>query len=274
MTAAFVELAAAEPASRFGGKASHLAQAVRAGLPVPPGLVMDVEAVERLVAGDAPTRAQVEGLPERLGGAVAARSSAVGEDGQGSSFAGQHETVLNVLTGPALVEAIRRVHASGRSPGALSYRNQRGIAGEPQVAVLVQKLVDPESAGVLFTINPVTGADELVVEAAWGLGEAVVAGTVTPDTYRLGRDGRVMERTAGDKDLAIVPQDGGGTREAPVASERAGSLCLDDGQLAELHALASACERAFGSRLDLEWAFAGGKLYLLQWRPVTTARPH
>jgi pyruvate, water dikinase len=265
-----VPLADAADASRFGGKAARLSEAIRAGLRVPDGVALDADEVGGLVGGDPATRDAVIALVDGLGAPVAARSSAIGEDGIVHSFAGQHETVLNVTTGSALVEAITRVHASAHSPGALAYRRQHGIAGEPRIGVLVQRLVAADCAGVMFSVNPLTGADEIVVEASWGLGEGVVAGLVTPDRYRMARDGKVRERAAGDKDIAVVPRDGGGTEESAIAGERARRLCLADGQLAALVALAGACERAFGPRLDLEWAFAGEALFLLQWRPVTS----
>jgi pyruvate,water dikinase len=260
------------PAARYGGKAAKLGEAIRAGLPVPLGVALDADAVEAVVAGDAALRKEIASLPEKLGGPVAARSSAIGEDGVAHSFAGQHETHLNVTSGNALVDAIARVHASARSAGAIAYRKQHGIEGAPKIAVVVQRLVTSECAGVLFTENPVTHADEFVAEAAWGLGEIVVAGLVTPDTYRVARDGRVLERRIGEKDLQIVATADGGTMEEEVDAERASKACLDDARLQKLHALASACERTFGKRLDLEWAFsADGALHLLQWRPITTS---
>lgn len=264
-----VALADAESARRFGGKAACLARAVSAELPVPAGFAVAAGAVERLIAGDAAVRADVTPLPARLGGAVAARSSAIGEDGETHSFAGQHETHLNVTTGDALADAIARVHASARSPGALAYRRHRGIAGEPSIGVVVQQLVAADCAGVLLTMNPVTGADELVAEAAWGLGEAVVAGRVTPDVYRLARDGTVCERTIGDKDVAILPSASGGTRETRLPPDRAARPWLDAAQVRTLHGLA--CMRAFGPRLDLEWAIVEQTIYLLQWRPMTAS---
>jgi pyruvate,water dikinase len=122
---------------------------------------------------------------------------------------------------------------------------------------------------VLFTRNPMTGADERVIEATWGLGEAVVAGLVTPDHYRVARGGRILERRAGEKDLAIMWSEGGGTEEVEIEGARISALCLEDADIAALEALATACEAAFGGSQDLEWAFAGGHLYLLQRRAIT-----
>lgn len=139
------------------------------------------------------------------------------------------------------------------------------------MAIVLQALVPAESAGVLFTKNPLTGADERVIEGSFGLGEAVVSGMVTPDRFRVARGGRVLEQTLGDKDIEICWHSAGGTHELPVSPERLGQLCIDAAQLAELDALASACERSFAGPHDIEWAFAQGRLYLLQRRAITRA---
>jgi pyruvate,water dikinase len=137
------------------------------------------------------------------------------------------------------------------------------------MAVVVQELVDAECSGVLFSRNPLDGSDELVIEAAWGLGEAVVAGLVTPDRFRLAPDGTVFERAAGVKDVAVRIDPAGGTRETQVPAELVRALCLDDAKLAALHALAASCDQVFDGANDLEWAFVSGRLYLLQRRTLT-----
>lgn len=253
----------------FGGKAAQLAAAVRAGLPVPPGFALPVPFVDAVAAGQAEPRAEIAALSPRLRPPLVARSSAVGEDSEQATFAGQHVTRLNVRSASEIVDAVCAVWRSARSASALAYRERLGLPGEPRMAVLIQELVDPDTAGVLFTRNPVNGADEVVIEAAWGLGEAVVGGLVTPDRFRLRRDGSLLERTAGLKDVAMRTDPAGGTRETPVPSEVANTLCLDDSQLAALHGLAFLCEEVFGGTQDLEWAFAGGRLYLLQRRTLT-----
>jgi pyruvate,water dikinase len=121
----------------------------------------------------------------------------------------------------------------------------------------------------MFTTNPVTGADERMIEASWGLGEAVVAGQVIPDNYRVHRSGEVLERTPGLKKIAIRTLPEGGTFEQQVAPELVERLCLDDDQLAELNRLAERCEQVYGQGRDIEWAFADGMLHLLQCRAVT-----
>ena len=124
---------------------------------------------------------------------------------------------------------------------------------------------------MLFTRNPVTGADERLIEASWGLGEAVVAGLVIPDHFLLDRAGQVRERRPGYKTVAIRPVATGGTVEEELAPALVESLCLDDAQLAELHQLALRCEAVHGPDRDLEWAFADGRLHLLQCRAITTS---
>jgi pyruvate phosphate dikinase-like enzyme/cyclic nucleotide-binding protein len=126
-------------------------------------------------------------------------------------------------------------------------------------------------AGVMFTQNPINGADERVIEASWGLGEVVVAGRVIPDNFRLDRSGEVLERTSGVKKVAIRSAADGGTVDETVAPHLVEQLCLDDDQLARLNALAAKCEEVYGPARDIEWACADGELYLLQCRAVTRA---
>lgn len=255
-----------------GGKAAQLGAALRAGLPVPTGVALAHDHVAAIARDGAyPIVRRLAEVVAELGGIVAVRSSAVGEDGASASFAGQHATVLGVTCERSLVAAIRRVHESAHAPSALAYRKRLGIDGTPRIAVVVQRLVDAEIAGVLFTKHPLTGADERVIEASWGLGEAVVAGMVTPDRFRIARDGRVLERIAGHKDLAIRVALAGGTEETPLDDERASALCLEDCDLAALHELASRCEAHAATPQDLEWAFSGGALFLLQQRAITRA---
>jgi pyruvate,water dikinase len=137
------------------------------------------------------------------------------------------------------------------------------------VGVVIQEMVDPECAGVLFTRNPVHGTDERVIEAAWGLGEAVVAGLVEPDRFRWERGGALNEASVGYKDVRIRTLPEGDTEEVPVDEHLRSEPCLQDAQLEMLEALASLCESHFPGAHDIEWAFAGGRLYLLQRRSVT-----
>ena len=255
--------------STYGGKAVNLAVALRAGLPVPPGFALSTDAVDSIVVGDPDTVSLLHDAFATLGGPVAVRSSAVGEDSLSASFAGQYTTRLNVSDESDLVAAVHEVWESSRSEAARQYRGRLGLTGNAAMGVVMQKLVVPDIAGVLFTRNPITESDERVIEACWGLGEAVVMGMVTPDRYRVSRQGEVLERTPGRKDRMVLPRPGGDTEEVIVVPERVHAHCLDDGQLVALHELASRCEAIAGTARDIEWAFAAGELYLLQHRAVT-----
>ena len=255
--------------SRFGGKAVSLGRSLRDGLPVPEGFGLDVDAVDEVARLGADAADSCDALLHALGGRVAVRSSAVGEDAKDASFAGQHTTILNASSAEALVHAVALVRQSAHTASALAYRARMNIVGEPRIAVVVQRLIDADCAGVLFTRNPTTGARERLIEAAWGLGEVVVSGAVVPDSYRLDADGRVLERTVGVKDVALRLHASGGTTEVVVDDERAHAAVLTDVALAGLHGLTQQCERVFGADLDIEWAFEGDRLYLLQCRAIT-----
>jgi pyruvate,water dikinase len=265
-----VTLQEASDAALYGGKAVALGAALRAGLPVPRGLGVSVTALTHIAEARADVLATLHACAAKLCAPLAARSSAVGEDGVSTSFAGQHASVLNLGNDASLVRGLLEVHASARHAGALAYRDKHGVDSAVQMAAVVQELIDPVCAGVLFTRNPLTGADERVVEAAWGLGEGVVAGLLTPDHFRVARDGTVLEARVGDKDIAVRRAADGGTHEVPVSPELVDVPCLDSAALAELHALALQCEATFGRAIDLEWAFTGDALYLLQARPIST----
>jgi len=262
-------LAAAADAAAFGDKAVQLGAAIRAGLPVPAGFAMSSEQVQATTRGDPIALAALRAsCPD--GRPWAVRSSAIGEDSGVASFAGTHLSVLGVGGFAAVVEGIRQVYVSGQGPVARAYRARLGLEPTSRMAVVVQELVDADVAGVLFTTNPLTGATERVIEASWGLGEAVVSGLVTPDRYRLTPTGRIVERSLGEKDLRIRCRPCGGTEHVPVSPELIYAPCLNDGQLATLHALAVACDRVFGSsEHDIEFGFRGGAVLLLQRRPIT-----
>ncbi len=169
----------------FGGKAVNLAKALRAGLTVPPGYALSFEWVEAVQRNDDTVLAHLASAFAQMKLPIAVRSSAVGEDSKGASFAGQHLSVLNVTTFPHLKSAISEVVQSALTPSAQSYREKLGVEGATPMGVVLQELHHSEAAGVMFTRNPINGTEERVIEAAWGLGEVVVAGLVIPDYYRL-----------------------------------------------------------------------------------------
>jgi pyruvate,water dikinase len=265
-----IPLADARDERAFGGKAVQLGAAIRAGLPVPEGFALDAELVEAVGRGDQAARAQLAAISARLTGPLAVRSSAVGEDSAVASFAGQHATFLNVSGVQAVIEAVEAVWRSASSQSALAYRRRVGAEGPVRMGVVVQQLVAADVAGVLFTRDPVTSADELVIEASWGLGEAIVQGLVVPDLYRVARTGEVLARRGGSKEMAVRLLPHGDTAREPVEPELVEKLCLADAELRALFELAARCDDVFGSGPhDIEWAFEAGALYLLQRRPVT-----
>jgi phosphoenolpyruvate synthase/pyruvate phosphate dikinase len=267
-----VPFAKASDVSLYGGKAVGLGEAIRQGVPVPPGVALSGDLVEAVASSD---RAALDRLAKAIAGLAppfAVRSSAIDEDGEGASFAGQHLTLLNVHAAADVPHAVREVWWSANSDSAITYRQRLGLFTRPSVGVIVQRLLEPSVAGVMFTEHPVTGADERLIEASWGLGEAVVAGIVVPDHFRLDRAGRVLERKAGRKRVAIRSLPSGGTFEQQVAPAQVQQLCLTDADLAALGDLALRCEQVYGPRRDIEWAIEDGRLYLLQCRAVTTGQ--
>ena len=286
-----------------GGKAANLGELSRLGWPVPPGFVVTTTAYEYFVLRNGLqaviTRALEAGsggaeireaflaasVPEEIerellrawgelgGGPVAVRSSAPAEDLPGASFAGQQDTYLNVTGSQQLLEAVRACWASLWTDRAIAYRQKQGIdqAGV-RLAVLVQRMVPAESAGVMFSANPVSGRrDEVLIEASPGLGEAVVSGLVTPDHFLLRRSPfgwRIVERQTGKREVVVQALPGGGTRLVRGSADNA-VPSLPDYALRSLARRAEALQRYFGAPQDIEWAWAGGRLYILQARPLT-----
>ena len=226
---------------------------------------------------------------------VAVRSSATAEDLPEASFAGQQETFLNVNGADAVLEATVKCWASLWTVRAIAYRARQGIPPESvTLAVVVQLLVPAVAAGILFTADPVTGRrDQVVISAAWGLGEAIVGGLVTPDSLTVDKaTGRVLERQTADKRVMTVRADGG-THEQPVPEHLRRAPVLDDAAAAELAQLAVQIENLYGMPMDIEWAVAsspsvpfprmeggdalpsperrgvGGGVFILQARPIT-----
>ncbi|MCX2749340.1 PEP-utilizing enzyme [Arthrobacter sp. MI7-26] len=220
--------------------------------------------------------------------AVAVRSSATAEDLPFASFAGQQDTYLNVVGADAVLQAVRKCWASLWTDRAVSYRASNGIdQATVTLAVVVQRMVDADTAGVLFTANPVTGRRrEAVIDANPGLGEAVVSGAVNPDHFVVDSlTGRITERRIGDRKLVIRSLPGGGTERIDLpgpngaaasldAGGSAGGACLSDSQIRALGALGQRVEEHYGAPQDTEWAIDGdGKLWLTQARPITTLYP-
>lgn len=259
-----------------GGKAANLSRLARLQHRVPDGFSIPVTLMNASHPLD--LRREIEwaisdlmachSLPDLT---VAVRSSAVDEDSAGASFAGQHETYLNVVGADAILQAIARCWESARSERALDYRRRQGLPVERvRLAVLVQQLIAADVSAVVFSANPVTGnRGEVVINATWGLGESLVGGTVTPDTVVVRKaDLAVTERAIAEKQRMTVAV-AGGTREVDVPRFLRREPSLHDEQAAELARLALALEATMGWAVDLECAYARGQLYLLQCRPVT-----
>jgi phosphohistidine swiveling domain-containing protein len=204
--------------------------------------------------------------------AVAVRSSATAEDLPEASFAGQQDTFLNVKGTEAVLEAARNCWSSLWTARAIGYRMRQGINPETvQLAIVVQLLVAAEVAGILFTSDPMTGdPDDALITSAWGLGESIVSGLVTPDTYAVAKStGKVIRREIADKQVMTTRIDGG-TREQPVSDDLRRAPTLDDAMAAELVRYGVQIEALYGRPMDIEWVLSDGALAIVQARPITT----
>lgn len=203
---------------------------------------------------------------------VAVRSSATAEDLPEASFAGQQETYLNVIGKNQLFIAIKKCFASLYSARAIAYRKQTNFDTEHlSLAVVIQTMVESEVSGVLFTVNPVSKKNEqMMLNASWGLGEAIVSGKVTPDIYMYHKNRkRIIEKNLGEKEVTIC-YDTTGVNEKSTPLEQRIRFCLTEKQATQLFQLGQKIEQHYGTPQDIEWAISGGKLYLLQARPITT----
>src|ERR671921_2811790 len=209
-------------------------------------------------------RAAYEEMSEDAETPVAVRSSATAEDLPGASFAGQQATYLNVRGAEALLEAVKRCWTSLWTARAMAYRAHEGIdPATVSLAVVVERMVEAEAAGTLFTADPVSGQrDRTVINAAWGLGEAVVGGQVTPDTLVLekGGSGRVISRETADKEVMTV-YSGSGVEDRSVPEARRHQPVLDDEAAAELARYGARIEELYGTPQDIEWARSGGEFF-------------
>ncbi|WP_433756598.1 phosphoenolpyruvate synthase [Nocardia sp. CA-135398] len=253
-------------------------------------IVMDVTSSEDLdsaLAAGAELRAAIVDAPlpqpildliadayGRLGtGAIAVRSSAVVEDGPGQSYAGQFDSFLNVNGIDAVAARVRDCWASAFSERSIRYAFAHGQPRADAIAVVLQRLIDARTSGVMFTANPISGAkDELVVSAVYGLGEGLVSGAVDADSVVVDKSsGAVLEMTVGDKDRSYAPAGEQGCAVLEVEQQRRESAVLADAELAELVEWGRKLEADFGAPQDIEWAIDADGLWFLQSRPITTA---
>ena len=285
MTLRFFNDPGADDVLLFGGKAASLARLGTAGR-IPPGFSISVDSYGRWVAnGSEQMPAEVSAeirqaytALEKICGApdvpVAVRSSAIDEDGAGDSFAGLHDTYLNIVGAEAVIGAVIRCWRSLNNQHALDYRVSKGLdVGSAQMGVVVQQLVFADASAVVFSANPISGnRDEVVVNANYGLGEAVVSGTATPDTIVIQKnDFSNQKLTIGAKEYMTVRTDDG-TAEKPVPRIMRGVPAISEEQAAEIAELAVNLEDHNGWPVDVECAIQGSQLYLLQCRPITTLK--
>ena len=292
-----------------GGKGASLGRMTGTGLPVPPGFVVTAGAlsesldgrgvlekvrdlarsfesgaegarvaseIQEIVLSSPPS----EELAEHISSAyqslgpdvpVAVRSSACAEDGESASFAGQQETFLNVIGSENVLGGLVRCWASFFTERALFYRLNKGSLTDLRMAVVVQQQIAADKSGVIFTTDPIRQrSDQMVIEAGYGLGEALVSGLITPDNYVARRDGRLKKARLGQQDQMTVRVAGGGTTTVRLDDEMAGSQVLDEDEIARLVEVGLQLEAAFGSPQDIEWAYEADRLYVLQSRPITT----
>lgn len=295
-----------------GGKGANLGRLTNAGFVVPPGFVVptgsykahieshrdtiskkladvdynDADQLDRTVedirsiitTADVPAsvRSEIAAAYQRLGDIyVAVRSSGTAEDLEGASFAGLHDTYLDIKGEANVIDAVKRCWASLWTARAVSYRKSQGFTAFPAIAIVVQTMVESEVSGVLFTGNPInTATDELMINASWGLGEAVVSGMVTPDEYIVShRNLKVLQKTLGTKKVEIVrdPSKGSGTLHRDVEEARAAQFTFTDEQAGELAEIGRRIQAYYeGMPQDIEWGYAKGQFYMLQSRPVTS----
>ena len=279
-------------AEQVGAKAANISQ-IAADFKVPCGFALSVEAFSRW---SEPGRLKqsgkidIENVPDdfkehvanayrQLGEtvgeetpAVAVRSSATDEDSGGASFAGQHDTYLNITGEDAVSAAIVKCWISLQNPEAIAYRESAGIALDgARMAVLVQHLVASDTSGIVFSANPITGnRDEVMLNMSWGLGESIVGGMVTPDTFIVSKgDFKITSETIAEKMLMTVSTPDG-TKEVDVPRIMRSAPSASPEQVIEAAKMAIALEEQLGWPVDAEFAFHGADLFLLQARPITT----
>ncbi len=296
-----------------GGKGANLGEMTRAGLPVPPGFVICAPAYREIIEAcgletqietflldvDLSSASQLQEVENRIRALfeeisisdalsreileryhalgtdvrVAVRSSATVEDLAGASFAGQQETILNVVGPEKLLDAVRRCWSSLYTSQAIFYRHQRGFDHcQVSMAVVVQKMVLSEKSGVTFTVDPVLDNHyNMVIEAVWGLGEGVVSGTITPDHCKVDRDTcEVVHEFIAQKHIMFCHNGDDGVVESDVPPEKISARVLMHDELKELVALGNTLEEYFGCPQDIEWGIENDRIYILQSRPITS----
>jgi phosphoenolpyruvate synthase/pyruvate phosphate dikinase len=302
-------LAHADPAevALMGGKAARLAALMGEGVSVPAGYCITTAALRHFLRSNgvpedrlgcladpcaaafrmvirsgampAAVREEIAHALALLGGdsaAVAVRSSAVVEDGLRSSYAGQHESYLNVGGLARVEECVRGCWSSLFTQRAIQYRSSHGHPVLPSgMAVILQQFVPADRAGVTLSADPVSGRDdEVIVTACFGLGDALVSGVVTPDEYRFSRASGLTTIRVGEKAVESMPRRTGGVERRPVGSAHRHARVLTDDEVAAAAELALDAAALFGSPQEVEWAITGARMDILQSRPITSRSLH
>jgi len=298
-------------ASLAGGKGASLGEMTQAGIPVPPGFVLlsssfdqflketdmvqEIDSILEKVKHDEIHTVELASenikalllsrqMPKDIGTEiknyfrelntefVAVRSSATAEDGQDHSWAGQLESYLNV-TEPDVVEKVKHCWASLFTPRAIFYRFEKGLhTTKISVAVVIQKMIDSEISGIAFSVHPVTeDANQLIIEAGYGLGEAIVSGQVTPDSYVVEKEPRkIIDINVFTQSEALYRNSSGGNKWKNILEPKASSQVLTENQIFEFAKIILEIENHYGFPCDVEWAFEKGQFYIVQSRPITT----
>lgn len=294
-----------------GGKGASLGEMTAAGINVPPGFVITAQAFEKFLADmdinieidaalkkvnpkntesveeaseilqqlirGAPTSKDLEkeileNFRKLKAPLVAVRSSATAEDSKIDSWAGELESYLNTIE-KTLLQNVKNCWASLFTPRAIFYRLERGFGGKKVlVAVVVQKMVQSEVSGICFTVHPVTrDKNQMIIEAGWGLGEAIVGGLITPDSYVLNKKTwEIIDINVSEQGKMIVRKGAGGTAEAKVPAAKKNKQKINGKQIVELAKLCAKIEKHYKFPCDIEWAMEKGKFYVVQSRPITT----
>lgn len=285
MTLCFFNDPGASDASLYGGKGASLGRLASANR-IPPGFCLSIVAYRRWAAAGATQmpagleseiRAAYAELEKGCGVAdvpVAVRSSAVDEDGSGESFAGLHDTYLNVVGGDAVIESVINCWESLKNPHALEYRAEKGLDSESaMMGVVVQQLVFADVSSVAFSANPISGdRSEVVINANYGLGEAVVSGVTTPDMITVKKDDLSLQQVSIGAKERMTIRTPTGTAEANVPRIMRSQPALTPQQATEIAQLAIDLESRYGWAVDIECAIQGSDLFLLQCRPITTLK--
>ena len=294
-----------------GGKGASLGEMTQAGIPVPPGFVVTAQAFDEflkitdlnveldsildnvdrnvmhtieeasqkiqalITEADMPQKIADEVVKQHkeLGAEfVAVRSSATSEDGAQAAWAGQLDSYLNT-TEEKLLEHVQKCWASLFTPRAIFYRFEKGMHGDAiSVAVVVQKMVQSEVSGIAFSVHPVTqDYDQLIIEAGFGLGEAIVQGAITPDSYVVEKSNwKILDKNIASQEKGIFRKDGGDSEWRDIPEEKGEQATLTDEEVIELAQLVVKIEKHYGFPVDVEWAREKDSFYIVQSRPITT----